>query len=72
MTQFGVKLRNIRKRKGFTQKQLADSMGITVRAYQHYETGSRTPNIEKASKLAEILEVSLDELSVRNCSTESA
>ncbi|WDL96376.1 helix-turn-helix domain-containing protein [Alicyclobacillus sp. ALC3] len=72
MTQFGAQLRSVRKGKGFTQQQVADHLGISVRAYQHYETGSRTPNIEKASKLARFLDVSLDELSVRDCSTESA
>ena len=71
MNQFGAKLKSFRKRKGLTQQQVADLMGITVRAYQHYETGDRTPNLKKSFELAEILGISLDELSVRNSTTAS-
>jgi len=70
MNRIGPELRARRKHKGLTQKQVADFLGLTVRAYQYYETGDRSPNLEKSLKLAEILEFSLDELSVRDCTTD--
>ncbi|GMA50186.1 hypothetical protein GCM10025857_68230 [Alicyclobacillus contaminans] len=67
MNPFGAKLRALRNRKGLTQKQIADQLGMTVRGYQYYETGNRYPDLKKACRLAEILDVTLDELSVRDC-----
>ncbi len=66
MNQIGAKLKVFRRRKGLTQKQVAELLGITVRAYQHYEAGDRNPTLEKSFKLAEILGIKVDELSVRD------
>ncbi len=63
--QFGKNLKYFRKRAGLTQKQLAQKLGMTYRAYQYYESGDKFPNLEKAIRLAEILHTSLDELTVR-------
>jgi len=71
LTSIGAKLRSFRKQRGLTQQQIAKQLGITVRAYQHYETGDRTPNLQKSFELARILGIKLDELSVRNCTPES-
>lgn len=71
MNQIGAKLRSFRKQKGLTQQQVADRLGITVRAYQNYESGDRTPNLEKSFELARILGITVDELSVRDCNTKS-
>ena len=70
MNHFGAKLRSFRKKAGYTQKELAEKLGLTVRAYQYYETGDRFPNLKKASELATILGISLDELSVPDCNAE--
>ncbi len=71
MSQFGAQLRKLRHKKGMTQEQVARELEITVRAYQHYESGARTPKLPKAAQLAELLGVTLDELSVRDCTTDS-
>jgi len=71
MTQIGTKLRTFRKQRGLTQQKVADALGITVRAYQYYETGDRTPTLKKSFELAELLNIKVDELSVRNCTPES-
>jgi len=71
LSSLGAKLKSFRKRRGLTQKQVANLMGITVRAYQHYEQGARTPSLEKSSELAEIFGIKLDELSVRDSTTNS-
>ena len=59
---FNKKLKELRNKNGITQANMAEQLGISARAYQHYETGTREPNIDKLIKLAIILNVSLDEL----------
>lgn len=39
MTELAV----LRKKTGLTQKQIANKMGISPKAWQSYETGFRTP-----------------------------
>jgi len=58
----GTLLRQLRKEKGFTQKQLADYLGLSERAYQHYESDTREPPLSNAVKLADFFDVSLDYL----------
>ena len=36
---FGNRLKELRKRKGLTQQNMADMMGLTMRNYQRYEYG---------------------------------
>ncbi len=62
---FNKKLKSIRQDRGLTQKQIANKLGISMRAYQHYEAGTREPNIETLIQLSSILNVSLDDLLCR-------
>lgn len=55
-------LKQLRKQNGFTQKQMADQLGITISAYGNYELGQRQPTPEMLCKLADIFEVSVDYL----------
>ena len=36
---FGNRLKELRKKRGLTQQNMADMMGITMRNYQRYEYG---------------------------------
>ena len=45
----------IRQQKNATQQELANVAGITRQAYNHYETGRRTPKPDKAMLIAERL-----------------
>ena len=60
-----------RKSSGFTQRALAESLGLTERAYQHYELGTREPNIETLVKLSLILDISLHGTDVKNTGKEA-
>ncbi len=40
------KLRNLRMRKGVTQKEVADFINVSRNTYTNYELGEREPNIE--------------------------
>ena len=59
---FTERLKESRKRKNVTQKQMAEWLGITEQAYQKYEYGMREPNHEATIKLADLLEVTTDYL----------
>jgi len=59
---FGQNLREIRKKKGYTLDQLAVIVGISKRMISHYETQVKRPSVDKLSKLADALGVSIDEL----------
>jgi transcriptional regulator with XRE-family HTH domain len=59
---FGLKLRTIRKEKGYTMDQLAEIAGISKRMISHYETQVKRPSIDKIELLAQALNVSVKEL----------
>src|SRR5690349_19557838 len=50
------------KELGMTQAQLAERAGVHVRQIRRYERGEQQPVLSVAVKLAEALEISLDEL----------
>lgn len=56
------RLREARKNAGLTQKQVADSLGVTESTYCGYETGKRQPDPVKISRIAGLLGVSGDYL----------
>lgn len=46
----------LRERKGYTRKQMADFLHVTVQTYSRYEEGYREPSILTIKKIAKILE----------------
>lgn len=60
------KLKELRKSKGKTQKQLSEFLGISQQAYATYELATRTPPIDIIEKLADYFNVSVDYLLGRN------
>ena len=59
-------LKLFRKKFGKTQKEIADFLGIVQQAYGHYETGRRQIPTENLTKLADLYQVSVDDLLGRN------
>jgi transcriptional regulator with XRE-family HTH domain len=57
-----AKLKRMREAAGMTQAALAKAAGVPLRTYQTWEQGVRTPLIDAAAKVAEALDVSLDDL----------
>lgn len=41
---------------------MSSVLGVTERAYQHYELGTREPNMERLLALADYFDVSIDYL----------
>lgn len=62
MVEFGQRLRQLRKLKNMTQKQLADSIGVKNSIISFYEVGDRFPSPEIIIKLAAVLHTSTDYL----------
>ncbi len=56
------KLRGIRKACGFTQQQIAAVLSVDRSTYTYYETGKTTPDIHTVKALADLFNVSVDEL----------
>lgn len=63
---FNKRLREMRMKRGFTQQNMADRIGVALRSYQCYETGSRNPSFELLVLIADTLEVSTDYLLCRD------
>lgn len=57
-----VQLADLRKRRGLTQEELAAALGVTTSAVGNWEAGLRIPRYETLRRLAEVLEVSIDEI----------
>lgn len=58
----GMKISSLRKEKKMTQLELAKLMHVTDKAVSKWERDLSCPDINSLVKLAELLEVSIDEL----------
>ena len=59
---FGESLRRSRMRRGFSQQQLANKLGVERSTVSNWEADRRIPDIDMIARLAEYLEISSDEL----------
>lgn len=59
---FQDNLLQMRKIKGFTQEDIAEKVGVTRQAVAKWEAGETVPDLDKCKMLAEVFEVSLDDL----------
>ncbi|MBA4543963.1 MULTISPECIES: helix-turn-helix domain-containing protein [Thermoactinomyces] len=66
MSILGDRLRLARKRKGWTQAQLASALGVKESTVNRYENGGRQPDFEQLTNIANLLEVSLEYLAGRS------
>lgn len=57
-----IGLREIRKKKKYSQLKVAMDLFITREALSYYETGKRSPNLEMLLKLSKYFNVSIDYL----------
>lgn len=55
-------LQKARKNAGYTQQELAEKLGVSVRTITNWEAGDRSPSLEALVTLAKILGVSTDYL----------
>ena len=60
---FGEKIKELRKKRGFSQAELAEKIGVTQKTICNYENGTRFPKGQKIiNGFADIFDVSIDYL----------
>ena len=59
---FNENLKAARLRKGLSQKDVAEKIGVAKSTYSLYESGNREPNVETIKKIVDFLNVSADTL----------
>ena len=62
MKTFGKRVAEVRKSKGVTQQQLAESIGMSVVAIAYIETGKRWARLGTLNKIAKHLKVNISDL----------
>ncbi len=62
MSDFGTKLKNIRKTRGITQSDLANNIKVGQSTIANYENNTRFPGSVILKQISDYLEVSVDYL----------
>lgn len=62
MNMLNENIKNIRKKRGFTQEELANRLHITRQTISKWEKGYSVPDAEMLSKMADVFDVSVSEL----------
>ena len=57
-----IKIKAMRIKRGLTQKQLADRLGVKQQNVSDWERGERSPSVKNLKKLAEVLNCQIDDL----------
>ena len=60
--QYGKRIKELRNQNSLTQQQLADMVGVSAKTVSHWETGYTMPDVEMMLKLAEVFNISLNDL----------
>ena len=55
-----INLKNLRKERGYTQKELASKLGIADSTLAHYETGIRKISLEMFLKILEVCKLEIE------------
>lgn len=66
MGKIAERVKFLRTSKGLTQKQLADTIGVSEVSLQRFEYGSSRPSLDTLIALADLFDVSLDYLCGRS------
>lgn len=62
MSIFSDRIKQLKIQKHLLQKDIANEIGVSLRAYQYYETDQREPTMSVLIALADYFDVSLDYL----------
>lgn len=62
MTNVGENIKKMRKKLKITQDELAEKLSVTRQAVSNWENGKTEPDIETLTKMAQIFDISIDEL----------
>ena len=59
---FGRNLKEIRERSGYTQRQVADRLGVTPAAISKWERNTNEPNMGQITKMCDMFRCSIADL----------
>ena len=62
LQKIGAFLKELRKEKGFTQEQLAETLNVSRRTVSRWETGNNMPDLDLLMEIADLYEVDLREM----------
>ncbi|MCH4033816.1 MAG: helix-turn-helix domain-containing protein [Lachnospiraceae bacterium] len=62
----GERLKELRKKNGYTQVTLADNLGVSKGTVAMWETDKRMPDFDKLNELCDLFDVRLDYLTGRS------
>ena len=65
MEEFAKRLKQLREDRGLSQTRLAEMVEVTPRVYNRWERGSTIPRLDTLVRIADVLQVTLDELAGR-------
>lgn len=63
---FSLKLKEYREKSGYTQKDLAKKLNVSISSVGMWESTSQIPTAKKLIEIANLFNISLDELLDRN------
>lgn len=58
----GNKIKELRKSRGFTQEELASKCGLSKNGLWNYENNKRVPTMDTLNKIADALDIDIEEL----------
>jgi len=67
---FGIRIKELRKNKKWTQKELANKIDVRFPQLNKYECGLHTPPMDKLVKLSEVFDTTIDYLLTGNRTEE--
>lgn len=62
METFPKQIKKLRESRRIYQREIAEFLGVTTRAYQFYESGRSEPNMKTLIAIADYFQVSIDYL----------
>lgn len=69
--EFSNRLYTIRKQSGLSQEELGNKLNVSRQTVSKWELGESTPDMEKLTMLADLFDISLDELVLGKVPVES-
>lgn len=60
--EFSQRMRKLREERGWTQREVAERLGIPTNSYSGYERGAREPDFAMVVRIARLYQVSVDYL----------
>lgn len=72
MSSIGHRIKIFREKKGLTQEQLAEALGISNSTMVRWENTNMTPNVKELIKICRILGVSVGDIAIMDDSEDNA